>query len=85
MTPERTSPNRRDFLQTTAAGLAAAAAASSALAQGQTARTNAGGIPLRPLGRTGEIGQPALPRRPFQHQSQEALRVGKPPLDPAGR
>jgi uncharacterized protein len=54
MTPQ--SPNRREFLQSTAAGLAAAGLASNAEAQqAQTARANAGGIPLRPLGRTGEM------------------------------
>ena len=50
------SPNRRGFLQATAAGLAAAAIPESAEAQrlGRQA-INAGGIPLRPLGRTGEM------------------------------
>jgi predicted aldo/keto reductase-like oxidoreductase len=53
MTPP--SPNRREFLQTTAAGLAMAGAAATADAQQAPQRTNAGGIPLRPLGRTGEM------------------------------
>src|SRR6516165_4320134 len=50
------SPNRRGFLQATAAGLAAAAIPESAEAQrlGRQA-INAGGIPLRPLGKTGEM------------------------------
>ena len=48
------TPNRREFLQTTAAGLAAAGLAANAEAQ-QGQRTNSGGIPLRPLGRTGEM------------------------------
>jgi predicted aldo/keto reductase-like oxidoreductase len=56
MTPRVSNPNRRDFLQTTAAGLAAAGLSAAAEAQqAQPARTNSGGIPLRPLGRTGEM------------------------------
>jgi predicted aldo/keto reductase-like oxidoreductase len=51
MTPQ--IPNRREFLQTTAAGLTAAGL--SVTAEAQTQRTNSGGIPLRPLGRTGEM------------------------------
>jgi predicted aldo/keto reductase-like oxidoreductase len=47
-------PNRREFLQTTAAGLATASLSATAEAQ-QPGRTNSGGIPLRPLGRTGEM------------------------------
>jgi uncharacterized protein len=53
MTPQ--SPNRREFLQTTAAGLAAAGIATTGEAQQPPQRTNSGGIPLRPLGRTGEM------------------------------
>jgi predicted aldo/keto reductase-like oxidoreductase len=56
MTPE--NPNRRDFLQTSAAGLAAAGLARSADAQQQKtgqAGTNTGGIPIRPLGSTGAM------------------------------
>jgi predicted aldo/keto reductase-like oxidoreductase len=53
MTPQ--SPNRREFLQTTAAGLAAAGIATTGEAQQSPQRTNSGGIPLRPLGRTGEM------------------------------
>jgi len=55
MTPQ--NPNRREFLQTTAAGLAAAELAGAAEARQQQPpqRTNPGGIPLRPLGRTGEM------------------------------
>jgi predicted aldo/keto reductase-like oxidoreductase len=50
------SPNRREFLQATAAGVAAAGLVGAAEAQQQpTQRTNSGGIPLRPLGRTGEM------------------------------
>ena len=46
------SPSRRQFMQTGAAGLATAALAA---AQAEAARVeNAEGIPLRPLGRTGE-------------------------------
>ena len=49
-------PNRREFLQaTTAAGVIAASMAGVAEAQTGQQRTNAGGIPLRPLGRTGEM------------------------------
>lgn len=44
------SPSRRHFLQTSAAGVAAAALAGAAAPEG----TNSGGIPIRPLGRTGE-------------------------------
>jgi uncharacterized protein len=46
------SPNRREFMQTGAAGLATAALVASTAdsAHGQ----NAAGIPLRPLGRTGQ-------------------------------
>jgi predicted aldo/keto reductase-like oxidoreductase len=56
MTPPVPNPNRRDFLHATAAGLAAAGL--STIAEGQQdqpVRTNSGGIPLRPLGRTGEM------------------------------
>jgi predicted aldo/keto reductase-like oxidoreductase len=53
MTPQ--IPNRREFLQTTAAGLAAAGLNSTREAEAQAPRTNSGGIPLRPLGRTGEM------------------------------
>jgi uncharacterized protein len=49
------SPNRRDFLHATAAGVAAASMAASAEAQQAAQRVNAGGIPLRPLGKTGEM------------------------------
>jgi aryl-alcohol dehydrogenase-like predicted oxidoreductase len=50
------SPNRREFLHATAAGIAAASMTGEAEAQ-QVGRqaVNAGGIPLRPLGRTGEM------------------------------
>ena len=48
------NPNRREFLQTTAAGIAVAGLSATAAGQ-QPARTNSGGIPLRPLGRTGEM------------------------------
>jgi predicted aldo/keto reductase-like oxidoreductase len=54
MSPE--TPSRREFLQTTAAGLAAAGVTAGAETQAQQpGRTNPGGIPLRPLGRTGEM------------------------------
>jgi predicted aldo/keto reductase-like oxidoreductase len=50
------SPNRRGFLQATAAGLAAASIPESAEAQRLGRQPiNAGGIPLRPLGKTGEM------------------------------
>jgi predicted aldo/keto reductase-like oxidoreductase len=55
MTPPNS--NRREFLQATAAGLAVAGlpgTGAGAAAQ-QRPRTNSGGIPLRPLGRTGEM------------------------------
>jgi predicted aldo/keto reductase-like oxidoreductase len=44
-------PSRREFLHTTAAGLAAVGLAGAAEPQ----KTNAGNIPLRPLGKTGEM------------------------------
>jgi len=44
-----TVPNRREFLQAGAASVAAVAL----VAADQPAQTNSGGIPLRPLGRTG--------------------------------
>jgi predicted aldo/keto reductase-like oxidoreductase len=51
------SPNRRDFLHVTAAGVAAASMAGAAEAEQPVVqqRVNAGGIPVRPLGKTGEI------------------------------
>lgn len=51
MTPQ--PPSRRDFLQAGSAALAAAALADEAHAQ-QPGQTNDGGIPMRPLGKTGE-------------------------------
>jgi len=47
-------PNRREFLQTGAAGVAALSIAAAA-ADAQTGKTNSGGVPLRPLGKTGEM------------------------------
>ena len=47
-TPE---PNRRDFLQASAAGMAVAFLSA---ADAQAAQKNAGAIPIRPLGKTGE-------------------------------
>jgi predicted aldo/keto reductase-like oxidoreductase len=47
-------PNRREFLQTGAAGVAAAGLA-AATAGAQVVQKNAGGIPLRTLGKTGEM------------------------------
>lgn len=47
-------PNRRDFLQTSAAGLAAAGLAGFVTAAEDSDR-NDGGIPLRPLGKTGQM------------------------------
>ena len=44
-------PNRREFLQATAAGLAVTGLAGA----DEPSRKNAGGIPLRPLGKTGEM------------------------------
>ncbi len=55
------SPNRRDFLNATAAGVAAASMAGAAGAQqavaqpGAPPQVNAGGVPMRPLGRTGQM------------------------------
>lgn len=46
-------PNRRGFLQAGSAALAALALAADADAQ-EPEKTNAGGIPMRPLGKTGE-------------------------------
>ncbi|HEY2156204.1 MAG TPA: aldo/keto reductase, partial [Isosphaeraceae bacterium] len=51
MTPSQ-DPNRREFLQATAAGLATTGLAGAAQ---QAAPVNAGGVPLRPLGKTGEL------------------------------
>ncbi len=51
MTPSH-DPNRREFLQTTAAGLATTGLAGAAQ---QAVPVNTGGIPLRPLGKTGEM------------------------------
>ncbi|MDR3635488.1 MAG: aldo/keto reductase [Isosphaeraceae bacterium] len=45
-------PSRREFMQAGAAGLAAVALSGAAAFQ---ERKNAGGIPLRPLGKTGEM------------------------------
>ncbi len=46
------TPNRREFLQAGAAGIAAAGIAGAAPTVG---RANSSGIPLRPLGKTGEM------------------------------
>ena len=46
------APNRREFLQAGAAGLAAAGITGAAPADD---KANSGGIPLRPLGKTGEM------------------------------
>jgi predicted aldo/keto reductase-like oxidoreductase len=51
----RPSSSRREFLTTTAAGLAASSIVGTAEAQQAQLRVNAGGIPLRPLGKTGEM------------------------------
>ena len=48
-----TEPNRREFIQAGAAGVAALGMAGVVAAQ--DARKNAGGVPLRPLGKTGEM------------------------------
>ena len=48
-----TNPNRREFIQAGVAGVAALSLAASVV-DAQTAEKNAGGIPLRPLGKTGE-------------------------------
>ncbi len=47
------TPNRREFLQTTAAGVALAGVAGNA--EAETGQSNSGGIPLRPLGKTGQM------------------------------
>jgi len=52
MTPQ--SPNRRDFLQTSAAVMTVAGLVGTADAQ-QPPLNNSGGIPVRPLGRTGAM------------------------------
>ncbi len=49
------SSSRREFLQASAAGLAASSIVASAEGQQIQQRVNAGGIPLRPLGKTGEL------------------------------
>jgi predicted aldo/keto reductase-like oxidoreductase len=60
MTPKPTKlngaqrPSRREIIQAGAAGLAAAALATDNAGARAMATTNAAGIPLRPLGRTGE-------------------------------
>jgi len=46
------NPNRREFIQAGAAGLAAVGLAGAA---GAEVKKNEGGIPLRPLGKTGEM------------------------------
>jgi predicted aldo/keto reductase-like oxidoreductase len=49
-------PNRRDFLHATAAGLTAASMTGAAEGQALVPQpTNPGGIPLRPLGKTGQL------------------------------
>ncbi len=50
-----TGTNRREFLQTSAAGLAAAGLAGAAEAKPQEKQVNEQGIPLRPLGKSGEM------------------------------
>src|SRR5262245_60802606 len=47
-------PNRREFMQAGAAGLATAVLAAAEAKAAGAPGTNAGGIPLRPLGRSGE-------------------------------
>jgi predicted aldo/keto reductase-like oxidoreductase len=49
------NPNRREFLHATAAGVAAASLPATAEAQQPQRQVNAGGIPLRPLGKTNEM------------------------------
>ena len=81
------SPNRREFLHATAAGVAAASMAGAAEAQ-QAAirqRVNAGGIPLRPLGKTGEMVSLLCLGGHSSTNPAEALRGREPPADPAGR
>lgn len=60
MTDPQLTPNRRDFLQAGATGAAALGLAATAQAQAQAPQAvsiqkNAGGIPLRPLGKTGQM------------------------------
>ncbi len=50
MTPQ--NPSRREFLQVGAAGLATASVAGAAMADDK--KKNEGGVPVRPLGKTGE-------------------------------
>ncbi len=52
-TPMSDHPNRREFLQTSAAGIVTANLAGASMSD--VAKKNSGGIPLRPLGRTGEM------------------------------
>jgi uncharacterized protein len=82
MTPK--DPSRREFLQAGAAGAAVTGLAGSAL--GQAARNNAGGVPLRPLGRTGEmVGALALgghsSTNPQKLSEEESLRLIRRAVD----
>ncbi len=79
------SPNRRGFLQATAAGVAAASIAGPAEAQQPAQQANAGGIPLRPLGKTGEAISAMALGGHASTNPQEALRGPEPAADPAGR
>ena len=53
-TESKTAPNRRAFLQASALGIAAGALAHNTAAEAARV-TNAEGIPMRPLGKTGEM------------------------------
>ena len=48
-------PNRREFLQAGVAGMAAAGLLGGNALADRSTKTNEGGIPLRPLGKTGEM------------------------------
>ena len=77
MTPE--SPNRREFLQATAAGLAAAGLAATPSARPTaSARTMPAASRSARSGRTGEMVSLLCLGGPRQHQPQEALREGEP-------
>ncbi len=79
------SPNRRDFLQATAAGVASATLAGAAEAQQAAQRVNAGGIPLRPLGKTGEMVSALCLGGHASTNPQKLSEAAEPEPDPAGR
>ncbi|MFO0950953.1 MAG: aldo/keto reductase [Isosphaeraceae bacterium] len=79
MTPS--PPNRREFLQAGAAGIAATGLAGAASQDAnQAAQKNSGGVPLRPLGKTGQnvsllcLGGHAS-TNPNKMEEKESLRL----------